>query len=185
MADTLSREATIEADGLRVSVDLEVHIASLRYFDADGVFAAAVRSVVGMALPGVLQAAMAPASSGAGALTLAWSSPTETLLIGVDGERFSNAVAALADAGEGCIVDQTGGFRVLRVCGERVLDLLARLGGSASAPKIGEGRRSRLADVTVLAICVRPDETLLIVDRVYAEHLLTWIRETAADFATP
>jgi heterotetrameric sarcosine oxidase gamma subunit len=183
MVDTLSREATIEADGLHVSVDRKVHIASLRYFDADGVFAAAVRSVVGMALPGVLQAAMVPASSGAGAFILAWRSPTETLLLGIDGERFSNVVAALADAGEGCIVDQSGGLWVLRVSGERVFDLLARLGGSASAPKIGEARRSRLADVAVLALCVRPDETLLIVDRVYVDHLLTWIRESAADFA--
>jgi heterotetrameric sarcosine oxidase gamma subunit len=185
MADSLSREATIEADGLHVSVERGAHIASLRYFDADGVFAAAVRSVVGTALPGVLQAAMAPDSSGAGTFTLAWRSPTETLFLCMDGERFSNVMAALADAAEGCIVDQSGGFRVLRVCGERVFDLLARLGGSASAPKIGEARRSRLADVSVLALCVRPDETLLIVDRVYEEHLLTWIRETAADFRTP
>lgn len=185
MADTLSREATIEADGLHVRVDPGVHVASLRYFDANGVFAAAVRSVVGIGLPGVLQATKAAASSGDGAFILAWRSPTETLLLGADGERFSNAKATLAEAEEGCLVDQSGGLWVLRLSGERVFDLLARLGGSASAPKIGEARRSRLADVAVLALCVRPDETLLVIDRVYAEHLLAWIRETAADFATP
>jgi len=54
---------------------------------------------------------------------------------------------------------------------------------TASAP--GEARRSRLADVPVLALAVRAGETLLVVDRGYAAHLMAWIRETLLDFPDP
>ena len=182
MDDTVSRQATIGAPSLRVSLDLTVHVASLRYFDPEGSFAATVRSVVGVALPGVLQSARA---SDDGGCILAWRSPTETLVLDTDAERFSSLKVALAYARDGCIVDQSGGLWVLRASGGRVSDLLTRLGGSASVPKIGAARRGRLADVSVLALCVEPDETLLVVDRVYSQHLLAWIRETEADFEIP
>jgi sarcosine oxidase gamma subunit len=185
MVDAVSRVATIEAAGLRVSLDLAVHVASLRYFEVDGSFAATVHSVIGAALPGVLQAAKVPAASEHGTFILAWRSPTETLALSSDAERFSNLKIALADTRDGCVVDQSGGLRVLRASGERVFDLLMRLGSAASAPKSGESRRSRLADISVLALCVVPSETLLVVDRVHAEHLLAWIRQTADDIEIP
>jgi hypothetical protein len=34
----------------------------------------------------------------------------------------------------------------------------------------------------VLALCVEEGQILLVVERVYSEHLLGWIRDTAADF---
>ena len=55
--------------------------------------------------------------------------------------------------------------------------------GTASIPRPGEARRSRMADVPVLALSLRAGETLLVVDRVYADHLCAWIRETLLDFA--
>jgi hypothetical protein len=39
-----------------------------------------------------------------------------------------------------------------------------------------------MADVPVLALSVRTGETLLVVDRAYAGHLVGWIRETLLDF---
>jgi hypothetical protein len=39
-----------------------------------------------------------------------------------------------------------------------------------------------MADIPVLALAVRNDETLLAVDRGYLAHLLAWIRETLLDF---
>jgi len=66
--------------------------------------------------------------------------------------------------------------------GDRLAELLSRFGGTASVPRPGEARRSRLADVPVLALSVRPGEALLLVDRAYAEHLMGWIRETLLDF---
>jgi heterotetrameric sarcosine oxidase gamma subunit len=185
MVDTVSRQAAIEAPGLRVSLDLTSHVASLRYFDPEGSFAATVRSVVGVGLPGVLQSVRVPTTSDDGGCILAWRSPTETLVLDTDAKRFSNLKVALAVARDGCIVDQSGGLWVLRASGGRVSDLLTRLGGSTSVPNIGAARRGRLADVSVLALCVEPDETLLVVDRVYSQHLLAWIRQTAADFEIP
>ena len=82
------------------------------------------------------------------------------------------------------MVELTGGLRIVRLTGLRIADLLSRLGGTASVPAPGEARRSRLADVPVLAISLRAGETLLVIDRVYLPHLLAWIRETLLDFET-
>ena len=91
--------------------------------------------------------------------------------------------ARLAGLADGCLVSLTGGLQVLRVTGERIADLLCRLGGTGSIPRPGEARRSRMADVPVLAVSLTARETLLVVDRAYTEHLMGWIRETLLDFA--
>jgi len=59
------------------------------------------------------------------------------------------------------MVELTGGLQIVRLTGVRTADLLCRLGGTASVPAEGEARRSRLADVPVLALSVRTGETLL------------------------
>jgi sarcosine oxidase gamma subunit len=82
---------------------------------------------------------------------------------------------------DGCVIDQTGGLLVLRAKGERIGELLARVGGHGALPTLGEARRSRMAEIPVLAIQVQADETLLVVERVYAEHLMNWLRVNAAD----
>lgn len=171
--------APIEGAGLAVRVEEGMQVATLRYFEAGGAFAATVREATGAALPRPLEAV----ESADGQLTLAWRSPTETLLLTPSAERLAQLEARLASASDGCLVDLSGGFKVLRVMGERVAELLCRLGGTASVPRPGEARRSRLADVPVVALSVRPGETLLLVDRAYAEHLTGWIRETLLDFA--
>jgi hypothetical protein len=40
-----------------------------------------------------------------------------------------------------------------------------------------------MADVAVLALCLRPGAVQLVLDRAYTEHLLAWIRVTLLDFA--
>jgi sarcosine oxidase gamma subunit len=162
--------------------------ATLRYFEPDGPFAAAVRAATGAALPGPLGAALArgaalsSGAAGEGPLILAWRSPTETLALTDDAARHTRLAAALAPAAGGCFVDLTGGLRVLRLRGERSADLLARLGSDALIPRLNESRPGRLAEVAAVALCVRPGETLLAVDRAYAAYLLDWIRATLADW---
>jgi hypothetical protein len=80
------------------------------------------------------------------------------------------------------MVDQTGGIRVLRLQGRRAGDLLLRLGAATAIPGLGEARSSRLAELHVLTVCVQAGQYLLLVDRVYAKHLLDWIGATVADF---
>ena len=163
---------------LDVRVDETLQAATLRYFAGDGAFAAAVREASGVALPEVLRATSARSAE----LILAWRSPNETLLLAGE-PALSELEARVAQAADGCLVNLTGGLKVLRVTGEGIPDLLCRLGGTGSIPQLGEARRSRLADVPVLALSVRPGEMLLLVDRAYAEHLMGWIRETLLDFA--
>jgi len=171
---------SVTGGGLTVEPQEGVQAATLRYFARDGAFADAVRAATGAVLPGALQA-----HRSAEGLTFAWRSPTETWLLAADAAPLANLEAHLADARAGCIVNLTGGLRVLRVRGGRISDLLCRLGGTGCVPAPGEARRGRLADVAVLALALDPRETLLVVDRAYAEHLFGWIRETLLDCAAP
>ncbi|MBV9316602.1 MAG: hypothetical protein JOZ34_03985, partial [Gammaproteobacteria bacterium] len=91
-------------------------------------------------------------------------------------------IERLAAVGDGYAVDLSGGLRIVRLTGARSAELICRLGGAASVPAVGEARRSRMADVAVLALSVRNGETLLAVDRAHLPHLLGWVRETLLDF---
>jgi hypothetical protein len=176
--DAERRGERIVCAHLVASVEEAMAVATLRYFDPAGPFAETVQAVTGAALPGPLAAAELYGAQ----LILAWRSPTETLCIARSPARLAELIDRLAGAVEGCAVDLTGGVRVVRLTGTRIADLLSRLGGAASWPAAGEARRSRMADVPVLAVAVRNDETLLAVDRGHLAHLLTWIRETVLDF---
>ena len=179
MAEATEWSAPMEGAGLVVRVDEAMRAATLRYFEPGGGIAAAVREATGVPLPRPLEASRSPD----GQLTLAWRSPNETLLFTPSGERLAELEARLASSPDGCLVDLSGGLKVLRITGERPAELLCRLGGTASVPHPGEARRSRLADVAVLALCLAPGEVLLVVDRAYLEHLSGWIRETLLDLA--
>jgi heterotetrameric sarcosine oxidase gamma subunit len=165
--------------GLSVRVDEALQVATLRYFAPDGEFAAALREVAGLALPQTQQAL----SASDGQLILAWRSATETLCLAGDPARLAQIAARLAGLADGCLVSLSGGLRIVRVSGARMRELLCRLGGTGSIPRPGEARRSRMADVPVLAVSLTAGETLLVVDRAYTEHLMGWIRETLLDFA--
>ena len=112
---------------------------------------------------------------------LAWRSPTETLLLGDGPAAFIELAQRLASMTDGCMVDQSGGFCAIRVQGRKGGELLQRLGAETAIPGLGEARVGRLAEVTVLTAAVRSGELLLLIERVYAEHLQEWLRATVKD----
>jgi len=169
-------------DGLRVEALPGVHVASLRYFDRAGTFGGVLQQALGQPLPPSQRAALTAAGDAAESV-LAWRSPTETLLLCSGATVLAELGQRLAGAADGCMVDQTGGIHVLRVRGRRAGELLQRLGAVAAIPGLGEARGGRLAEVHVLTVCVQRAEYLLFVERVYAAHLIEWIRLTLADFA--
>ena len=171
----------IEIDGLSVADEPAYLVASLRYFDSTGRFAAAVREALGQPLAEPLHAIHVEPSTGSAHFILAWRSPSENLLLCSDPAAFSAVATQLAAAVDGCMVDQTGGICVVRAAGNRARDLLLRLGADSALPDLGEARTGRLAELSVLTLCVRPFEYLLLVERVYRHHLLEWIHATAAD----
>ena len=171
-----SATSRIASADLIACVEETMHVATLRYFTREGAFADAVLREAGIPLPAVLEAREEAQ------LIFAWRSPTETLCVTRSTTRLAELGARLATCAQGCMVELTGGLRIVRLTGQRIADLLSRLGGAASVPAVGEARRSRMADLAVLAISVRAGETLLVVDRVYLPHLLAWIRETLLDF---
>jgi heterotetrameric sarcosine oxidase gamma subunit len=181
MDDPQGKPAVIEIDGLSVSADRDLQIASLRYFHHAGRFAAAVGEAVGRTLPEPLRAFQIGSAAQGSYVILAWRSPTETLLLSNDQAAFDELERQLAAAPDGCMVNQTGGITVLRMQGLKAGDLLLRLGAATAIPNLGEARSGRFAELQVVAACLLPGEFLLLVERVYANHLLEWIRATAAD----
>jgi sarcosine oxidase gamma subunit len=178
------RSSVIEAEGISVKIDFGLRIASLRYFDAAGGFADAVREILGRPLPQPLHAVRIDGATADAHGILAWRSPTETLFLSSDAGPFNAVEGRLGDVPDGCLVNQTGGIRALRVRGSRARDLLLRLGAATAIPGPGEARSSRLAELQVLVVCVQSDELILLVERVYADHLLEWMAVTVADLWT-
>jgi sarcosine oxidase gamma subunit len=172
-ADTGSR-------GVAMEPRHDWHIGSLRYFDSTGPMAANLRGVVGGSLPGPLTAVRY--ASAQAELILAWRSPTETLIMTPDAGLFAEiANRAAEDRSAGYLVDQTGGVRAWRLAGPRARAVLERIGSAGSIPALGEARPGRLAELPMLSLSVSEGEFVLLVERVYGEHLLGWIGETAAD----
>lgn len=183
----LGVEDGFSADGLTLHWDHDLATASLRYFDPAGSFAAQVGEMLGGSLPAPLRAhrcvlAAEGEHAVASELVLAWRSPTETLLLTADPSCVATVGAFAETRSDGCLVDQTGGILSLVLSGARAPDLLSRLGSTDSIPALGEARTSRLAELSVMSLCTRPAEILLLVERVYVRHLVGWIRETVADF---
>ncbi len=182
MVSSPAESSAVEVAGLCVRVQRQVEVASLRYFDAADHFVATVRGVLGQPLPQPLRALRVEAHSGGARFILLWRSPTESLLLSYDPVEFAELDQRAASEADGCMVVQTGGIRVLRVAGPKARDLLLRLGSVAAIPGLDEARTARLAELQVLTACVQAGEYLLLVERVYADHLLEWIRATVADF---
>jgi sarcosine oxidase gamma subunit len=182
--------------GLSVRWDHSLAIASLRYFDPAGPFATEAGEALGGPLPEPLRAhrrllrtaGVAAETSAEGTpkggseLVLVWRSPTETLLLTADAGWLAEVSRFAASRSDGSLVDQTGGILSLVLTGARVPDLLLRLGSADAIPALGEARTSRLAELSVMSLCARPGEIMLLVERVYVRHLVGWVRETVADF---
>jgi heterotetrameric sarcosine oxidase gamma subunit len=172
--------AAIENPRLRVELQPQWHTASLRYFTREGAFARMVSAATGLNVPGELRAEHA-ADDGHAVTLLAWRSPTETILATRDSELFDSLQTSAAALDDGCIIDQCGGLLALRAHGPAVQDLLASKAGHGAMPAIGESRRARFAEIAVLMVKVQADELLLIVDRIYAPHVMASIRASATD----
>ena len=181
MAEIHDSLPPIKAPGMGIFQDPSLHLASLRYFHPIDVFSRSTQALLGAPLPGVCRAICVPEVSCMDKTILAWRSPTETLVL-CDGPAVILQLQALIDSSnDGCVVDQTGGLLALRARGEGITELFTRIGGHGALPALGESKRSRMAEVPVLAIQVQLGEFLLIVERVYAEHLMSWLRVSAAD----
>lgn len=182
MVDTQRDGVRLEGDGLVIIEESAWHAAALRYFDAAGPVAALLLESTRQGIPAPLRGVEFSGPSGGAPSVLAWRSPSETLYLTRDALEFADLEQRFASMTDGCMVDQTGGIRIVRVTGPRAWDLLRRLAAESSIPPAGHAYSGRWAEVNVLAVCLHPQEFLLSVDRVYAEHLLHWIKATLADF---
>jgi len=166
----------VQATNLLVTLDQLTSVASLRHFGADGDFARAVQDVTGLRFPKVLGIASRPSLGQGDRVMWAWRSPTEIVMLCDDNSLIKRLEGDTCLLDDGCVVDLSGAAWIVRARGPGVGDLMARMGGQNTMPRLGQACRSRLADIPVMAMQVDPVETLLLVERVYAEHLWGWIR---------
>lgn len=171
---TVTVTVTVTVPPVTVTARPELAVALLRHFDPAGAFARAVNGACGRPLPGAHEAVQTETGD-----ILAWRSPTETLLLRTTAGGFEDIAAHAAGTTDGCLVDQTGGITPLLAAGPGLDWLMTRLG--AGSPAAGRSRISRLADLSVTALCLRPGEIWLLVDRVHADHLCGWIDATLQD----
>jgi len=175
----------VDAAGLSIRPVAPLWMASIRFFDIAGAFASGLAGRVGGPLPGPLQVLRYAGDPGgampASQILLASRSPNETLLLCNQAWMVAALEDFAAGRSDGCVVNQTGAYRVWEISGDRAPDFLARL-GSASVPALGEARVSRIAELAVMTLSVEIGSTLVVVDRLYSEHLAGWMGETLADF---
>jgi hypothetical protein len=174
--------AAIEAPALQIELQPRWLAATLRHFERGAALASLVRTLTGLSLPDVGVARSVTGANGAVTL-LAWRNPTETTLLTEDEELLNALLSSPAALEDGMILDQRAGLLVLQARGEAVSSLVARKAGHGAMPAIGESRRARFAEVAVSIVKVRAEETLLVVDRIYAPHVMASIRVSAADLA--
>jgi sarcosine oxidase gamma subunit len=173
--------APIEGLGLKVELEPRLHAASLRYFERGGVFTRMVHGVTGLSVPNDRGATHSADVARQDITILAWRSPSETTLLTTDDGLLHSLQTAAAALNDGCVVDQRGGTLVFRARGNEVANLVARTAGHGAMPGIGESCRTRLAEVAVLIVKVQAEESLFVVDRIYAPHVMASIRVSAAD----
>jgi sarcosine oxidase gamma subunit len=175
----------IEVSGLSIKPVSPLWIASIRFFDPAGEFMSGLAGRVGGPMPGPLQALRYTGDPGGAMpdsqILLASRSPNESLLLCNQAWVLAALEDFAAGRSDGCVVNQTGAYRVWEIAGERAADFLARL-GSASLPALGEALVSRVAELTVMTSSVEAGSTLILVDRLYSEHLAGWMAETLRDF---
>jgi len=181
MSASHDADAAVDIEALAVRPAPHLLIGVLRYFEPAGPFAKDIVAVIGGPVPQPLQAARYSAGPTGSQIIVATLSPSETIVITDTSGSFAAIEEHTTARSDGCLVEQTGGIRILILTGARTGDLMRRLGAIEAIPNVGEARTSRVAEVTVTALCVVPGQLMLLVERVYSRHLMNWIRETAAD----
>jgi sarcosine oxidase gamma subunit len=175
----------IDVSGLSIQPARPVWLASIRFFDPVGEFMSGLAARVGGPMPGPLQALRYSGDPGGAMpdsqILLASRSPNETLLLCNQAWVLATLEDFAAGRHDGCVVNQTGAYRVWEIAGDRARDFLARL-GSASLPALGEARMSRVAELTVMTLSVETGRIIVLVERLYSEHLAGWMAETLTDF---
>lgn len=166
--------------GVSAECDRAIRVASLRYFEAARA-EPRIAAALGCGLPAAGRLARHGLPGSAEPFALVWRSPSETWLLAGTPAPIDAARRDLGTSDDVWFLDQSGGIRGVHLAGSRVLAVLQRLGSSLSIPRVGETRTGRFADVVVTVAGWQADEFLLLVERVYCDHLLEWIRETLAD----
>jgi heterotetrameric sarcosine oxidase gamma subunit len=174
MADSDEYLNPLAAPGIAVALDPEMSVMSLRYFEPHGAFAAAVRRCLGLQLP--FEPNTIEVADHRLLTLLAWRRPGECLLLSRDSAIVEDVATATVGLGDGRAINITGGACVVRIGGPQTGALLSRIGCHDSMPAPRSSRATRVADLPVVLVRTEGLDVHLLLDRVYLEHMMHWLR---------
>ena len=179
MADSDAYLNPLAAPGISVALDPEMSVMSLRYFEPHGPFAAALWRCLGLQLP--LEPHTIEVADPRLPTLLAWRRPGECLLLCWDSALIESVATATVGLGDGRAINITGGVCVIRIGGPETSGLLSRIGCHDSMPAPRSSRATRIADLPVVLLRTDALDVHLLVDRVYLEHMMDWLRVSIED----
>jgi heterotetrameric sarcosine oxidase gamma subunit len=179
MADSDDYLNPFAAAGIAVALDPEMSVMSLRYFEPHGAFAAAVRRCLGLQLP--FEPNAIEVADRRLLTLLAWRRPGECLLLSRDAAIIEGVATATVSLGDGRAINITGGACVVHISGPQTGELLSRIGCHDSMPAPRSSRATRVADLPVVLVRTEGLDVHLLLDRVYLEHMMHWLRVSIDD----
>lgn len=112
-----------------------------------------------------------------------WRNPGELLFICTSASAANTVLRTLPAASHALAysIDRSAGTITFSVQGPAVDDVLHRLMDASAVPhSVGQGTRTRMADIAVIVMRIAPDCVWLIADRTNDHYLAHWIAYTAA-----
>lgn len=120
--------------------------------------------------------------------SILWLGPTEWLIIASTSEhsQLSLALSAALRGTHSAVVDVSHGHAILRIRGERALDVLSKgcsLNLSPSAFFTGRCAQTLVAKAAVVLCCIDATPTIdVIVRRSFADYLALWLADAAEEY---
>jgi sarcosine oxidase gamma subunit len=104
-------------------------------------------------------------------------------LLSRDSAIVEGVATATVSLGDGRAINVTGGACVVRIGGPQTDALLSRIGCHDSMPAPRSSRATRVADLSVVLVRTEGLDVHLLLDRVYLEHMMHWLRVSIDDVA--
>lgn len=112
-----------------------------------------------------------------------WRSPGELMFISTSASAANTVLRTLPAASHALAysIDRSAGTITFSLQGPAVDEVLHRLIDASAVPRsVGQGTRTRMADIAVVVMRVAPDCVWLIADRTNDHYLAHWIAYAAA-----
>jgi sarcosine oxidase, subunit gamma len=173
-------ESEMPRQGIEISPEQDLDFIDLRGEPSDKKFIAAVKSVLGQALP--VNANM----MSEGSYRIYWLGPNEWLVTGLGAKELISSLREAFSGLHASVTDVSGGNVSMQLAGNSVRDVLAKGCTLDFHPEVFKGgscAQSGMAKANVLIGLEANEATFhIVVRRSFAEYLALWLTHSAAEY---